>query len=57
MRHSHIAFSALDSKTESNLVKNSSKFVATCALGLSLASTLSLADNERERERERVTRD
>ena len=53
MRHSHIAFSALDSKIESNLVKNFSKFVATCALGLSLASTLSLADNERERERER----
>ena len=50
MRHSHIAFSALDSKIESNLVKNFSKFVATCALGLSLASTLSLADNERERE-------
>ena len=50
MNLSHIAFNALDSKIESILVTNSSKLLATCALGLSLASSLCLADNERERE-------
>ncbi len=50
MNLSHIAFNALDSKTESIFGKNPSKFMATCALGLSLASSLTFADNERERE-------
>ncbi|MGX3044713.1 TonB-dependent receptor domain-containing protein [Helicobacter sp. T3_23-1056] len=56
MNLSHIAFNALDSKTESIFGKNPSKFMATCALGLSLASSLSFADNERERERESNSR-
>ena len=51
MNLSHIAFHALDSKTESIFGKNPNKFMATCALGLSLASSLTFADNERERER------
>ena len=51
MNLSHIAFNALDSKTESIFGKNPNKFMATCALGLSLASSLTFADNERERER------
>ena len=52
MNLSHTTIYALDAKAKSTLVKNSSKFMATCALGLSLASSLSFADNERERERE-----
>ena len=50
MNLSHTTIYALDAKAKSTLVKNSSKFMATCALGLSLASSLSFADNERERE-------
>ena len=56
MNLSHIAFNALDSKPESIFGKNPNKFMATCALGLSLASSLTFADNEREREREKLTK-